>query len=316
MEETEENAMKDKLFSQKRQAAQFDTNFDNFGMGRCILEVIVSALLILTVFVSIIDATIKYPTRGFEFFRYFTVFSNLISGVAAIMVIPFVYEGIKKHQFFVPGWVVRILYCGTVCTTITFMVVMCFIWPTQGDNAVSGYNFTMHIIVPILSSFLFYNVSGKRLRIKDAFLILIPVALYAACYIIFVFYLGDSDLGWDDMYKVRNLLPPWVLILILAVISISISFANLLVRNSLQEKREKKILGFLTDNIVLPEDADIKLQIYEYGKSVMMKGYSREITVPLDFITAVANRFPSVSDDELVNCYVRGAMSAFHGKTK
>ena len=59
-----------------------------------------------------------------ETFRYFTVLSNLFCAFAALILLICEFFGV------LPAWAATLKYMGTVAVTLTFLVVLLFLWPS------------------------------------------------------------------------------------------------------------------------------------------------------------------------------------------
>lgn len=106
-------------------------------------------------FTGIGDGNMK--VSGVDCFCFFTIDSNILMAAAALLMIPYNIRAIKNGTE-EPGWTVIVSYIGTTAVTLTFLVVMLFLGPTQGYlKMIEGGNLYMHIIGPVLAvlSFLF-----------------------------------------------------------------------------------------------------------------------------------------------------------------
>ncbi len=112
-----------------------------------------------------------------ETFRYFTVLSNLFCAFTALILLVCEFCGV------LPAWAATLKYMGTVAVTLTFLVVLLFLWPSLGS-------------IPLLAvlSFLFYEKQGLSAWIIP--LGLLPVLLYGWLYLDRVVVTKT----WRDMY--------------------------------------------------------------------------------------------------------------------
>ena len=61
-----------------------------------------------------------------ETFRYFTVLSNLFVALTALILLVCEFFGV------LPAWAATLKYMGAVSVTLTFLVVLLFLWPSLG----------------------------------------------------------------------------------------------------------------------------------------------------------------------------------------
>ena len=127
-----------------------------------------------------------------ETFRYFTVLSNLFVALAALILL------ICEFFDVLPAWAATLKYMGTVSVTLTFLVVLLFLWPSLGSiqGLWDGPELFMHLVTPLLAvlSFLFYEKQGLSAWIIP--LGLLPVLLYGWLYLDRVVVTKT----WRDMY--------------------------------------------------------------------------------------------------------------------
>ena len=93
-----------------------------------------------------------------ETFRYFTVLSNLFCAFTALILLVCEFCGV------LPAWAATLKYMGTVAVTLTFLVVLLFLWPSLGSiqGLWDGPELFLHFVTPLLAvlSFLFYEKQG------------------------------------------------------------------------------------------------------------------------------------------------------------
>ena len=127
-----------------------------------------------------------------ETFRYFTVLSNLFCAFTALILLVCEFCGV------LPAWAATLKYMGTVSVTLTFLVVLLFLWPSLGSiqGLWDGPELFLHLVTPLLAvlSFLFYEKQGLSAWIIP--LGLLPVLLYGWLYLDRVVVTKT----WRDMY--------------------------------------------------------------------------------------------------------------------
>ncbi len=117
---------------------------------------------------------------GVRSLRYFTVLSNFLCAIAAL--IHFGFLAVRKSA---PRWVLRLSYAGTAAVGVTLMVVLLFLGPLYGYLAMlKGANLWFHLLIPLLAILDHILLEpGERPSFRDTFLCLVPVALYGAVYV-------------------------------------------------------------------------------------------------------------------------------------
>lgn len=147
--------------------------------------------------------------------RYFTVLSNLLVGLTALICIPFNIRGIIKNKG-IPTWALLLKLIGTMGVTLTFATVIFFLAPQGNWNFAAqfgNYSFTeetffMHLIVPVLAivSFIFFDFSYPKLRLLPVLACLVPPVAYGAFYILNYFqgwfHNSEGSADWYGFVKV------------------------------------------------------------------------------------------------------------------
>lgn len=166
--------------------------------------IINAAIFVTTVFVLFFTLFFKADPlikHGYETFKFFTTDSNILSAIAALIVLIFQIRILTGKSKEIPRWAMILKYIGTTAVMVTFTVVMTFLGPLYTYYFVlKGTAFYMHLVGPLLafvSLWLFepYYVIPKRV----IHLAVIPTAVYGAVYLTEVLIIGEFD-GWDDFY--------------------------------------------------------------------------------------------------------------------
>ena len=141
--------------------------------------------------------------------KFFTVLSNLLVGLVALMNIPFNIRGIAKGKP-LPLLMVRLKLIATTCVMVTFLTAAFVLSALNGGDIAAqfgNYDFTkvefpMHLIVPVIAciGFIGFDHHGfnKRLSFKNNLLSVLPLVLYGAFYVVnyfakFVLHKGTAD---------------------------------------------------------------------------------------------------------------------------
>nr|MBQ6242566.1 hypothetical protein [Lachnospiraceae bacterium] len=130
------------------------------------------------------------PETARKAFRYFTVLSNVLCALTALILCLF--------PAWHPAWLLK--YLGTAAVTLTLMTVLCYLGPAIGYKVLlEGYDLFLHLITPLLAivSFCFFEKRGMGWG--TALLGVIPMLLYAFLYLYHVI-LAPEPKRWEDFY--------------------------------------------------------------------------------------------------------------------
>ena len=127
---------------------------------------------------------------GVRSLRYFTVLSNFLCGIAAL--IHFFFLALRKTA---PRWVLRLSYIGTAAVGVTLMVVLLFLGPLYGyREMLKGANLWFHLLIPLLAILDHILLEpGERPEFRDTFLCLIPAFLYGVVYAVNIALNGTGE---------------------------------------------------------------------------------------------------------------------------
>lgn len=269
---------------------------------------------ILVFFLTIIAIIIKvdtYSRTNEHPLHFFTVLSNFLSAVGAAFMIPYAAEGIRKKRFVLPRWIVLFQYAGATCVAITMVTTLLFIWPTQGSMAVTGTNFWLHIVTPLLTVVLFQCVeTGVSFTRLDNMHALIPFWTYMIVYFIMVVCIGKGNGGWSDFYMVTAFFPVWLSMILMLVLGFVVSRALRFIQNKRAEKSWKQISALWTDDLDEPE---LLIEAFGLGRSIGRRCSGQELTVPLDIFVLMSKRY-HIPLEKLTNAYVKGALDSYKEK--
>ena len=154
---------------------------------------ILSAIFNALVLGGVVYATVTFLLKDFVgSLIFFTVLSNLLVGVAALICLPFNIVGIAKKKLLPKGvYVFKLI--ATASVAVTFVVATALLpilsgstIPAQyGDFSFQKVEFFMHLIIPAAAmlGFIFFDHTEK-VKFPVTILAIIPVALYGAFYIL------------------------------------------------------------------------------------------------------------------------------------
>lgn len=121
---------------------------------------------------------------GWRAMKYFTVLSNLLEGLAAIIWLGS--RVVRKGE----EWTDRLKYVADVAVMLTFLVVMLFLGPLFGYGSMfAGHNLFFHLLVPVASMAEFAVLNETPMTRRDNALAVLPMLLYG------VYYVGNAAIN-------------------------------------------------------------------------------------------------------------------------
>ena len=183
----------------------------------CLFTMISAAVVVVCVCIGVTMnlTTIhdeNFDHMGLRTFCMFTVNSNILMGASMALVFPYSLDGLRKHNFHLPRWVVDMVYAGVTAVALTFLISLCVLAPVKGFVLIfTGSRFFLHGLCPILAIVAFcFFISEQRIRFRDTLFALVPVLIYAVLYYVMVVVLGEDRGGWNDFYGFATRLPVWI----------------------------------------------------------------------------------------------------------
>lgn len=115
-------------------------------------------------------------SKGIDNFKYYTVLSNVLCGVVALirLICKKTSEKIRLLKYTAAGVV-----------TVTFLTILLFLGPLYGySNMYKNANLWFHLIIPIVALIdIYVTDAGPRFKIKTLFLTTIPTVIYGTVYL-------------------------------------------------------------------------------------------------------------------------------------
>lgn len=176
--------------------------FKIYDITAIVLNAIVAVLTIFNVIYCFVDSGIELhdtTIQGIEFFKYFTVQSNLFLGIVcgATSVIKLI--NIKKERYKLPIWFSCIKLIATTTIVFVFLAVVAVLGPKNGfEGLFEKENIIFHVVNPIIAyvSYVCFEES-EELTFKQCFFSIIPSAIYNILYLVLVFFTKT----WTDFYQ-------------------------------------------------------------------------------------------------------------------
>ena len=131
---------------------------------------------------------LAFTSSNLEAFKYFTVDSNVLAGLAALVFIIFQVMLAKGKITSIPKAIYALKLAGTAGVSLTMLVTICFLIPQFGEHwyiLFMNNNLFFHLLIPLLCiiSFGFFEPMGLY-KLSASLFGLIPMALYGIAYTI------------------------------------------------------------------------------------------------------------------------------------
>lgn len=138
---------------------------------------------------------------GWSDLKYFTVESNLLVGIVAIL---FVILRLVKGEGKMPRWIAFLKYISAVAVFVTFAVVVIFLGPLYGYGRMYyGANLFFHLLIPLFAIAEEIFLEEERVSFRESFLAVIPPVVYGIGYLTncLVNGIGSWDTVRNDWYS-------------------------------------------------------------------------------------------------------------------
>ncbi|MBO5077229.1 MAG: hypothetical protein J5584_06515 [Clostridia bacterium] len=254
----------------------------------CLFALISALVVVVCVCIGVTmnlttSADENFDHMGLRTFCMFTVNSNILAAAAMAMVIPYTMDGLRTHNYYLPRWVVDLVYAGVTAVGLTFLVSLCILAPVKGFMLIfSGSRFFLHAVCPILAVVAFcFFMSQKVLKFWDSLFALIPVLIYAVLYFIMVVVVGEENGGWNDFYGFVTRVPWWVSVITLLPMSLLIANGIRLLHNRSSNRRKNEETKFFTETFA---GADVRKIVAAMARS-RSSAKMLDIVVPTRIIT-------------------------------
>jgi len=140
--------------------------------------------------------------HGLGYFKAFTVDSNVLVGIVALIGFVFNIKNIIKKEYIIPRWLEKLYLIGASSVFLTIVTVIVFLTPLRyiktGSFMVlySGTLFLYHLLNPILAVItIMFVLNNYKISYKEGWLGIIPMVIYAIVYIIMI-----MTKIWSDFY--------------------------------------------------------------------------------------------------------------------
>lgn len=278
---------------------------------RSIIALAAGVLVILLAGAAIAWKVQVFASAEENRFHYFTVQSNLLAILGAAFMIPYAIEGIRKKRFTIPRWLVVFQYAAASCVAITFVTALTIILPTQGDTAVTGEDFWLHLITPLITVVLFECVeTGISLTRQDTLIAQIPYWVYMIIYYIAVIVVGKERGGWSDFYLTQQFWPAWVSVILMLVLGFGVSTLLRVIQNRRAAQSRERITRLWVADM---EPAEVLIEAFGLGRYMGAHCDASDLDVPVDIFAMMETRY-GVSMDALAKAFIKGTVDAMKGR--
>lgn len=132
---------------------------------------------------------------GRSSFRYFTVLSNLFSGIVSLAYLVVVASALGTGG--IPTWALVLKLVAAAAVMLTFCTVVVLLGPAFGwQKMYMGGNFWLHLVLPLLALFdCVFFVPVGTLSIPTTLCAMLPTALYGAWYLRAILVHGAEENG-------------------------------------------------------------------------------------------------------------------------
>ena len=133
------------------------------------------------------EETRVFTSSNIFAFKYFTVDSNVLAGIAAVVYLCFEKCLVKRKITKIPRWLHLLRLASVTGVTLTMLITVFFLTPQFGEEwyvLFMDNNLFFHLIIPVLSiiSFIFFEPVKPELRLKHSFFGVIPMVAYGVFY--------------------------------------------------------------------------------------------------------------------------------------
>ncbi len=250
----------------------------------CLFTMISAAVVVVCVCIGVtMNLTTIYDENfdhmGLRTFCMFTVNSNILMGASMALVFPYSLDGLRKHNFHLPRWVVDMVYAGVTAVALTFLISLCVLAPVKGFVLIfTGSRFFLHGLCPILAIVAFcFFISEQRIRFRDTLFALVPVLIYAVLYYVMVVVLGEDRGGWNDFYGFATRLPVWIPMVSIMPLTFLIATVIRIFHNRTFDQRRQEEAAYFSEIFA---HADIREIVAAMARFHRENAKGRDIVVP------------------------------------
>lgn len=282
---------------------------------QCLLSLIGAMLVVLCVCIGVtMNLTTIYDENfdhmGIRTFCMFTVNSNILAALTMTLVVPYAVDGLRRHDYFVPLWVSRLVLSGATCVTLTFLVSLFILAPVKGFVLIfSGSRFFLHLVCPLLTFLVFcFCMTAHLLTARDAIFATIPVLIYAIVYFVMVVVIGEAHGGWNDFYGFATRIPVWIPMLLIMPLTYGIASLIRVLHNGSYRRRIKRTANYFHRHFA---GEDVRNTVEDIARLYSSRNREKDsnIVIPVRIISAMnENNEGDWTMEELCELYLKTYM--------
>ena len=225
----------------------------------------------------------NFDHMGIRTFCMFTVNSNILAGLSMMLCLPYTIDGLRTGNYHLPDWVVVLMHITVTAVALTFLVSLFILAPVKGFVLIfTGSRFFLHGVCPVLSIVTYCCfINSHIIRIKEAWLGMIPVLVYAVVYIVMVVVIGEANGGWEDFYGFATRVPLWVSAAVILPAACGIALLLRMGHNACCRRRREKDAELYRQAY---GGADLRKVIAEMARSQKRELKLKNPTIPVQMI--------------------------------
>lgn len=279
---------------------------------RATAALIVSLIIILSSLVSVLFMLDpEYQSKvflGVANFKYFTTIGNFLLSIVVMLTIPFQVEGMRKTSYYLPRWIVNLLFFCVGNMGTIFVSALFFMAPSIGFQKVmlGRFNLWQHLVSPVMSMILFFLIDKDHsIKFKTILYCMIPNSVYVVFYYIFVEVLKDTPYAWPDVYHVTRFGHCEVLMCVAIIFQIIVMNIVRVVHNIQHKRYKKELEAYYTVSEVF-KDKTVEEIIKMIAVNNRKKYVSGNIEIPVHILRYYTNlNGKKISMDELCVLYTK-----------
>ncbi|MBQ6294067.1 MAG: hypothetical protein IJK77_09485 [Lachnospiraceae bacterium] len=255
---------------------------------QCLCALVSASIVVLGVCIGVtMNLTTLYDENfdhmGLQTFCMFTVNSNILTALAMMLCIPYTVDGLRTGYYHLPDWVVILMHMAVTAISLNFLISLCILAPVKGFALIyGGSRFFLHGVCPVLAILTFcFFICSHLIRLKESFLALIPVFIYAVLYFIMVVVIGEEHGGWNDFYGFATRLPVWIPAIVIMPLTFGLATLLRLAHNKTCLNRRAKDAELYREAY---SGKDLREVIAEMARSRRTEMKTKSIVVPSQVI--------------------------------
>ncbi len=172
-----------------------------FSIVSLIFNILIVLFVINSIIMMFVGSDGELTASGFNAFKFFTVDSNVLMGVASLIFLPFLILKMLGKEIKKTLLLSVAKFVATIGVVLTFLTVILFLGFIFGYVSMfKGPNLYMHLITPLLAmiDFMFFDPISE-IPFRFTFFGVVPMTIYGICYITNIAVhngYGDTNYDW------------------------------------------------------------------------------------------------------------------------